>query len=74
MSYPSSNITTSKPKKLNEMIEVARELSSFFTIVRIDFYTDNTNFYVGEITHCPESACGRIMPSKKNQSYSNFDS
>tara|TARA_B100000035_G_scaffold187249_1_gene159770 strand:- start:8607 stop:9440 length:834 start_codon:yes stop_codon:yes gene_type:complete len=75
MSYPSSNITTSKPKKLNEMIEVARELSSFFTIVRIDFYTDNTNFYVGEITHCPESACGRIMPSKKESKVTQiFDS
>ncbi len=67
ISYQRSNQVFPKPECLNEMIEAAKSLSSFFNVARIDFYTNNKVFYVGEITHCPESSNGRVIPNDKEE-------
>lgn len=42
-----------KPENLSEMLEVARKLSEHFnSLVRVDLYNDQTDIYVGELTHC----------------------
>lgn len=45
-----------KPDKLEEMLEMARELSKGFTYVRADFYYYNDKIYFGELTFTP-GAC-----------------
>lgn len=48
------------PSCLSEMLRVARVLSGQFEFVRVDFFIDGSDLYVGELTHCPESAHGRF--------------
>lgn len=49
-----------KPKKLEEMLNVARLLAKHSTSIRVDFYIANDRIYVGELTHCPEQGHGRF--------------
>lgn len=42
-----------KPSKLEEMIEIAKKLSEDIPLVRVDFYEDNEQIYVGEMTFSP---------------------
>lgn len=44
-----------KPKNLDEMIEIARELSKDFFFARIDLYNIDGQIYFGEITLSPNS-------------------
>jgi hypothetical protein len=62
LSYPMTELEVSKPHCLEKMLDISRKISKFFSCVRIDFYTDGYNCYVGEITHCPESSNGRFIP------------
>lgn len=48
--------TIKKPEKLNEMVEIARDLSQAFTYVRADLYYCNNKIYFGELTFTP-AAC-----------------
>lgn len=45
-----------KPEKLDEMLEIAKVLSSSFTYVRVDLYYCNNEIYFGELTFTP-AAC-----------------
>lgn len=40
------------PGNLREILQAAARLSAPFNLVRVDFYTDGTTAYVGELTHC----------------------
>ena len=44
-----------KPKNLDKMIEIARELSKDFFFARIDLYNIDGQIYFGEITLSPNS-------------------
>ena len=48
------------PNRLAEMLNLAKKLSSSFEFVRVDFFVQDNSFYIGELTHCPESAHGRF--------------
>lgn len=48
--------TIVKPERLNEMLDIARSLSSRFTYVRVDLYYCNNRIYFGELTFTP-AAC-----------------
>lgn len=48
-----------KPKKLNEMLEIAKILSTDFEFVRVDLYEIDEQIYFSELTFSP--ACG-IFP------------
>ena len=52
--------TEPAPDCLSEMLKTSQLLSSWFEFARIDFFVSEGKFYVGEITHCPESAHGRF--------------
>lgn len=44
-----------KPEKSNEMLEIARSLSSPFTYVRVDLYYYNKEIFFGELTFTPDA-------------------
>ena len=44
-----------KPEKLNDMIQLAKEMSKPFPYVRVDFYYINNQIYFGEMTFTPDS-------------------
>lgn len=48
--------TIVKPERLDEMLDIARSLSSRFTYVRVDLYCCNNKIYFGELTFTP-AAC-----------------
>jgi hypothetical protein len=60
--YPRWEGQIDRPENLDMMLAAAEALSSYFTVVRIDFYSDGKDCFVGEITNCPEGAFGRFIP------------
>lgn len=51
-----------KPKNFDEMIEVARILSSDFPFVRVDLYNIDGKIYFGELTFYPWSGYVQFIP------------
>lgn len=56
-----------KPKKLDEMIEVAERLSSSFRYVRVDLYEVKGKVYFGEMTFTPASGIGKWSNTMDNE-------
>lgn len=56
-----------KPKNLNEMVEVSKNLSREFPHVRVDFYEVNGKLYFGELTFFTASATGRFQPEEYDE-------
>lgn len=62
LGYPLYEGPIDKPECLNEMLEAASLLSQELYFVRVDFYTNGKEFYLGELTHAHASASQRFMP------------
>jgi hypothetical protein len=60
--YPIFEDDVPRPRNLEEMISVAERLSQWVDFVRVDFYTNGDQFYLGEITNCHASASQRFNP------------
>ena len=60
--YPCSSRTADKPENLQEMLDVASLLSRAFEFVRVDFYSNGKECFVGEITNCHDNAEGYFIP------------
>lgn len=61
--YPKkSDRIINKPSRLQEMIDIAEELSSDFPAVRVDFYYFDNKFYFGELTFYHASGYQNIQP------------
>lgn len=58
------------PSCLSGMKDIASRLASPFEFVRVDFFLSGDSFYVGEITHCPESAHGRFGDLTSERTFS----
>lgn len=58
------------PMNLSELKRVARRLSEAFEFVRVDFFITDAKLYVGELTHCPESAHGRFSSIDEERLFS----
>lgn len=56
LSRPTYPGVVERPRNLDTMLDVAAKLSSRFSLVRIDLYTDGTRCLVGEITNCQANA------------------
>jgi hypothetical protein len=65
ISYPPKG-DLPKPKKLDEMIRLAKILSAGFYHVRVDFYYVNEKIYVGEMTFISESGSSKFEPEEWN--------
>lgn len=51
----SEEVSIPKPKKLDEMLEIAAALSKGLPFVRVDLYFENNQVYFGELTLYPQS-------------------
>lgn len=49
-----------KPKRLTEMLKIARKLSQEFPFVRVDLYYTNNRIYFGELTFTPTGGYDRL--------------
>jgi len=54
-----------KPKNLKQMLKVVKKLASStnFEFVRVDTYTNNISFHIGEFTHIPGNAAAKFYPA-----------
>ncbi len=64
---PHTGKALEKPKCLDQMLEVACELSKPFPFVRVDFYEVNERLYVGEMTFFPGSGYLDFTPRSFDQ-------
>ena len=60
--HPETSWTHPKPRMSEEMLDLAARISQPFSFIRVDMYVAGERIKVGELTNCPESACGRINP------------
>lgn len=62
--HENSNCEIECPSKLDEMLELARNLSKGIPFVRIDFYEIKGKVLFGEITFFPQCGLGRFVPDE----------
>lgn len=56
-----------KPKKLNEMIKIAKKLSEDFRYIRVDLYYINKKIYFGELTLTHGGGNEKFAPEKYDE-------
>ena len=56
-----------RPERLDEMIDVARELSEGFCLVRVDFYCLPDRICFGEMTFTPDAGMAPLVPEEWNR-------
>ena len=63
-----------KPMNLNNMIEKVNKLaaSTNLNLIRIDTYSDNKNFYIGEITNIHGNCSEHFFPKDSEEKASKF--
>ncbi len=71
--YPRNESTISKPKQLQEMIEISEKLASEFVHARVDLYlSDEGKIYFGEITFTSASGNCQWNDKKIDQTLGNM--
>jgi hypothetical protein len=58
-----------KPKRLEDMREIAEKLSADMDFLRVDFYSIEDKIYIGELTLCPGSGCIAFNPKDRDLYY-----
>lgn len=66
LSNPRSNLPEEKPVQFEEMLEIARKLSSGRTFLRVDTYIVNGHVYIGELTFYHGAGLERFDPVEWN--------
>lgn len=62
-----------KPKKLKEMIKIAKNISKEFKFIRVDFYiTNKEEILISELTFTPASGCCGWYPADANEKIGNM--
>ena len=59
-----------RPKNLTVMIEAAEKLAAYFELVRIDMYTNEDQYLIGELTHCHANARQRFGSKSDEERFS----
>lgn len=62
--YPNSQQPIAAPPRLDDMVDIARALSSGFPFVRIDLYALGQRIIFGEVTFYPEGGLGWFKPER----------
>lgn len=62
LQYPLMEFEPQSWDFLPHLLSSARELSSEFSYVRVDFYTDTRRVLFGELTHLPAGGTGKFYP------------
>ena len=58
--YPPSERGVERPANLDEMLDVAARLASAFDFIRVDFYSNGSECFVGELTNFPGAGVDRF--------------
>jgi hypothetical protein len=61
--YPDEPGAIERPRKLDEMLQIAAVLGRGFPFVRVDLYEIDGAIFFGELTFCPEAGMARIEPA-----------
>lgn len=61
---PASPTGRPRPERLDEMVDVARELSEGFCLVRVDFYCLPDRICFGEMTFTPDAGMAPLVPEE----------
>lgn len=61
--HPNLRKVVAKPERLDELLEIARSLSSDFKFVRVDLYHTDNEIYFGELTYTPCQGFEKFTPS-----------
>lgn len=61
-----------KPTKIDDMIEICRNLSKDIPFVRIDLYVIDEKIYFGEITFFPAAGMGKFKPEEWDEKLGNM--
>ena len=69
MHYPKEN---QRPENLNEMINVAKELSKPFPFVRLDLYSINSKIYFSEFTFMPTAGYMKLEPKGTDKEWGSW--
>ena len=62
-----SNKDIEKPKKIQDMIKIAEDLSKPFPFVRVDLYNDKGKIIFGELTFTPACCCNPCYSKEGNK-------
>lgn len=61
------SVHISRPKQLDKMLDLARDLAKKLIFARVDFYSINEKLYFGEITLCPGSGLIDFHPKEYDE-------
>jgi len=61
-----------KPAKLNEMIEIAENLSKGINFLRVDLYYIDNKIYNGELTFYPQGGCVKFSPIEYDEIFGSW--
>ena len=67
LGYPLYEGRVDRPENLSAMISVAEQMSVDLNFVRVDFYTNGSQFFLSELTHCHASASQRFSPPEAEE-------
>lgn len=70
--YPHYEGKIAKPRRYEQMWEMAERLSKGIPFVRIDLYDVDGKIYFGEITFFPTSGHGSFSPDEWNYTFGNY--
>jgi hypothetical protein len=70
LGYPIAKRPAPRPANLHQMLDAAAKLSASFDFVRVDFYTNGAQFYIGEITNCHAAGGQRFVPPEAEETAS----
>lgn len=70
--YPTSEYNPPKPKRFEEMLDLAKKLSEGFPHVRVDFYVNNDKVIFGELTFFHFSGTKKFMPEKYDEIFGSY--
>ena len=60
--YPAHTMDVPRPPQLEEMLDVAAQLSRPFSFIRVDIYADDSRVKVGELTNSPGGGTVPVIP------------
>jgi hypothetical protein len=58
-----------RPANLEQMLAAAAKLASGLSFVRVDFYSNGTDFKVGEITNCHAGGMQKFRPVESERDF-----
>jgi len=65
--HPKSEIPIPKPKELSLLLDIARKASKDFPHVRVDFYLENGQILIGELTFFHFNGLVRFIPNEYDE-------